>query len=271
MKLQEYKSLSMVYRREEDFSADLANNIQYLQVGDFEDAEVESSVGTRKADIVATGNDGILVIENQFGKADWDHWGRLEAYARLKEADTAILIAEQFEDLMIVTCNLRNEDSNIDWYLIKAQINRHDEFFFQHIARPNIDIQTERKSVEYSEFWEPVRKDGLFAGKPVPLRDEGWIGKGIRGISLELHFQSNRTYVLTSFRGDNRYERREAAIELFPEDEFEYELRESPKFANIVFPVMDKGKKDKEHWPEIREKLTGKASVIYYKLQESDV
>ena len=46
-------------------------------------------MGTRKADIVGKGDDGVLVVENQFSKADWDHWGRLEAYARLREADVA--------------------------------------------------------------------------------------------------------------------------------------------------------------------------------------
>ncbi|MBW2615724.1 MAG: hypothetical protein JRD02_06085, partial [Deltaproteobacteria bacterium] len=164
MKLQKFKNLSSIYTREEDFSADIANHISLLSVGDFEDAETESKVGTRKADIVATGNDGILVIENQLGKADWDHWGRLEAYARLKEANIAVLIAEEFEELMIVTCNLRNEDSNIDWYLIQAQVNERDEFSFHQIARPAIDVQTERKNVEYSDFWEPIRRECLFAG-----------------------------------------------------------------------------------------------------------
>lgn len=271
MKLQKYKNLSSLYTREEDFSSDLANHISQLNVGDFEDAETESNVGTRKADIVATGNDGILVIENQFGKADWDHWGRLEAYARLKEANVAILIAEEFEELMIVTCNLRNEDSNIDWYLVQAQVNEHDEFLFHQIARPAIDVQTERKNVEYSEFWEPIRKEGVFAGKPVPIRDEGWIGKGIKGISLLLQLHNHACSVLLSFQGENRLKRRDAAIELFPKEEIEYELRESPKFANIVFPVMDKGKKDKEHWPVIREKLTKIGTEIYDKIKESNI
>jgi len=93
MKTQKFIKLSKRYVREENFSTELAENLGLLDVGDFEDAETESNVGTRKADIVATGNDGILVIENQFGKADWDHWGRLEAYARLKESNVAILVA----------------------------------------------------------------------------------------------------------------------------------------------------------------------------------
>ncbi len=120
MKLQKSISLSSIYKREEDFSADLADTLNALNVGKFEDPETESNVGRRKADIIAVGEDGVLVVENQFGTANWDHWGRLEAYARLKEATVAVLVAEDFEDLMITTCNLRNEDSEIGWYLIEG-------------------------------------------------------------------------------------------------------------------------------------------------------
>jgi len=270
MKLQQSKPLSTVYNREEDFSLDLANNVASLGVGSFEDAETESKVGTRKADIVAVGDDGILVIENQFGRADWDHWGRLEAYARLKEANVAVLVAENFEELMIVTCNLRNEDSKTDWYLIQAQVNLHNELSFHHVARPAIDVQTERTGVEYSEFWEPIRKSGLFAGKPVPVRDEGWIGKGIKGISLLLQLHNHACSVLLSFQGNERLDRRTKVLELFPGTEYTYELRESPKFASIIFPVLDKGKKDHDHWPDIREKLTKFGEDVYNKIKESD-
>lgn len=270
MKLQQAQSLTTVYNREEDFSSDLANHLAALGVGSFEDAETESNVGTRKADIVAVGDDGTLVVENQFGQADWDHWGRLEAYARLKEANVAVLVAESFEELMIVTCNLRNEDSKTDWYLIQAQVNSHDELSFHHVARPAIDVQTEKTGVEYSEFWEPIRRSGLFAGKPVPVRDEGWIGKGIKGISLLLQLHNHACSVLLSFQGEDRLDRRDKVVELFPETEYNYELRESPKFANIIFPVFDKGKKDSDHWHDIREKLTKIGEDVYNKIKESD-
>ena len=269
MKIQDTKLLSSVYSREEAFSSQLAKHIKYLKVGSFDEAETESRVGTRRADIVATGDDGTLVIENQFGKADWDHWGRLEAYARLKEANVAALVAEGFEELMIVTCNLRNEDSKIDWYLILAEVNTHDELAFHHISRPAIDIQTQKGSVEYSEFWEPVRRSGLFAGKPVPVRDEAWIGKGIRGITLCLHLYNHSCAVILYFQGDDRVERRQKALELLlPE---KHELRESPKFANILFPVLDKGKKDLDHWDEIRKELVSRGEKTYNLLKNSDV
>ena len=60
MKLQKTIPLSSIYNREEDFSADLADNLDALKVGKFEDTETESNVGTRRADIVAVGEDGIL-------------------------------------------------------------------------------------------------------------------------------------------------------------------------------------------------------------------
>ena len=61
MKLQESIPLSSGCKREEDCSKDLADTLDVLNVGKFEDTETESNVGTRKADIVADGEDGVLV------------------------------------------------------------------------------------------------------------------------------------------------------------------------------------------------------------------
>ena len=71
MKLQSNIQLAKIYKREEYFSSDLAENLSTLGVGLFEDAEVEAFVGTRRADIVATEDGGALVVENHFGRADW--------------------------------------------------------------------------------------------------------------------------------------------------------------------------------------------------------
>ena len=269
MKLQESIPLSSIYKREEDFSADLADTLDALNVGKFEDPETESNVGTRKADIVAVGEDGgKLVVENQFDKADWDHWGRLEAYARLKKATVAVLVAEDFEDLMITTCSLRNEDSEIDWYLIQAQANTHKELSFHHVVQPARDIQVEKKAgVEYSEFWEPIRRDGLFAGKPVPVRDEGWIRKDIRNVGVCLYLNNQRCYIQLYFQSS---EHRDKVMALFPESDYSYEYKNSPKEIKVQFPVLDKGKNNRDDWPEIREKLVNMGTDIYNKINESD-
>ena len=275
MDIQQLIPLSSVYSREEDFSADLAKNLDELRVGSFEDAETESNVGTRRADIVAVGEDGTLVVENQFGKADWDHWGRLEAYARLKEADVAVLVAEDFEDLMIVTCRLRDEDSTIDWYLIQAQANSHKELSFHHVVGPAIDIQTEKR-VEggYSEFWAPIRNGEfgeLFAGRPVPISNEGGICKTRRNISVCLFLTNQRCYIQLYFEGRDRLERRDTIMALFPESDYTYEYNDSSKQVRVQFPVLNKGRNDRDDWDEIREKLVAMGTDIYNKINESDL
>ncbi len=275
MNLQKTISLSSIYTREEDFSDDLADNLDALRVGSFEDPETESNVGTRRADIVAVGEDGTLVVENQFGKADWDHWGRLEAYARLKKADVAVLVAEDFEELMIVTCNLRNEDSTIDWYLIQAQANAHEELSFHHVARPAIDIQTEKKTeAGESEFWSPIRRGELgevFKGKPVPIKDERLLDKRVRGVQMTLRLNKNHCSIRLRFQETNRLERRDEIMELFPKPPYNYEYKEADESVSVVFPVLNKGIDDRDDWDEIREKLVARGTAIYNKINESDL
>ena len=273
MNLQTTIPLSSIYTREEDFSDDLADNLDALRVGSFEDPETESNVGTRRADIVAEGEDGILVVENQFGqkdqfgKADWDHWGRLEAYARSLNATVAVLVAERFEDLMIVTCNRRNEESDIKWYLIQVQANEHKELSFHHIARPTTQKKTE---IGYNEFWQPIR-DGeygeLFVGRPVY---SDWIGETINRIRIWLCCNKKRCYVELEFKGENPSERRDKIMMLFPKSEYNYECKNTATLA-VRFPVLDKGKNDSDDWNEIQEKLVTMGTKIYNKINESDL
>ena len=273
MNIQQRIPLSDIYKREEDFSADLADNLDELIVGKFEDVETEANVGTRRADIVAVGEDGTLVVENQFGKADWDHWGRLEAYARLKEATVAVLVAEEFEELMIVTCRYRDEDSTIDWYLIQAQANSHNELSFHHVVGPAIDIQTEKSAESgYSEFWAPIRNGEfgeLFAGKPVPINNEDWITKTIRNIGVWLHLTNQRCYVQLYFLGSDKKERRKKIMTLFPESDYDYKYKDTSREIKVQFPVLDKGRNDRDDWDEIREALVSLGTDIYNKIEES--
>ena len=129
MKHQELKNLSDFYQSEEDFSDDLSENLDILGFDGFKVVEREVVSMNRQADIVAwtdedmeTGD--ILVVENQFGNADYGHWGRLEAYARFHNATIAVLVAESFEDLLVETCKKRNlADSDIAWYLTLVRAN----------------------------------------------------------------------------------------------------------------------------------------------------
>lgn len=275
MKLQQTIPLSSIYNREEEFSADLANNIEALRIGSFEDVETEANVGTRRADIVAVGEDGTLVIENQFGKADWDHWGRLEAYARLKKANVAVLVAEDFEELMIITCRLRDEDSAVDWYLVQAQANSHNELSFHHVVGPAIDIQTERKAeAGESEFWTPIlhgELGELFANRSPRIQKDGWVGETIRNMEVWMKLTNRKCYIRLYFRGPNHFECRDKIMALFPESDYDYEYKDTATRTTVIFPVLDKGKNDRDDWDEIREKLIERYTDIYNKISESNL
>ena len=176
---------------------------------------------------------------------------------------------------MVVTCNRRNEESNINWYLIQAQVNSHEEFSFHHVARPAIDIQIGPVTdVEYSKFWAPVRAGELgqlFAGKPVPISNEGWISKSIRNIGISLFITNQRCYIQLYFQGKDRMERRDKIMALFPESDYPYEYNDSPKQVRVQFRVLDKGKNDRDDWDEIREALVSLGTYIYDKINESDL
>ena len=142
---------------------------------------------------------------------------------------------------------------------------------------PDIDIQIEKKAeAGYSEFWQPIRSGEfgeLFAGKPVPIGEEGWISKRIRGRGVEIILGCRKNYSYVSFFcwGENRIERRDEIIALFPKADYDCYPRESRKRAMVRFHVINKGKDHPEDWDEIREKLVTMGTDIYNKIDESNL
>lgn len=66
---------------------------------DLVDPEMETTVGSYSADIVATTADGSrVVIENQLGRTDHDHLGKSLTYAAGLDALTVVWIAKAFTD-----------------------------------------------------------------------------------------------------------------------------------------------------------------------------
>ncbi len=135
-----------------------------------------------------------------------------------------------------------------------------------------IDIQTEKHpEVGHSEFWAPIRNGEfgeLFAGKPVLIRNEGFISKIIRGVEVCLNLNAHQCYIRLWLYGKNRSERRDKIKELFQESIYDCEDKDTPKGATLIFPVMNKGKNDRDDWDEIREKLVAMGTDIYNALHQ---
>ena len=293
MKQLEFQFLSDIYDREEGFSEALSKNLEQLDLGKFTDVQCEVATDNRSADIVAVGSysDEKLVIENQFGNADWDHWGRLEGYARHHDATIAVLIAESFEHLMILACRERNIESPISWYLIQIQVTTRNEFLFRNVVEPtstDLDAANERlrrrifrikppKSSPKGDtaFWQPIRDDKkcLFAGKALaPTNNTGIVkkvrGKGIR-INLALRNECSRIRLL--FDGDNRKTRRNNAKKLFADYDKTYKSIDLVSEAGLAFDITDKGRHDTDYWDQIRESLVTEGTYIYERVQAANL
>lgn len=120
----DHGSVQELFDREEDFSVWLAENIrEYIGKGvlgvDFDDHKYETEYSvpdSRNADILLniSRTKHQVVIENQFGSADFDHFGRLQFYRYHTDSDIAILIARDFTSAfqsMIRDANRRSDQA----------------------------------------------------------------------------------------------------------------------------------------------------------------
>ena len=140
-------------------------------------------------------------------------------------------------------------------------------------ARPAIDIQTEKKGdIVYSEFWAPIREGKfgeLFVGKPVPVSNDAWIIKTTRKVQVSLFLNKQNCYIRLYFLKPDHSERRDMIMELFPESDYNYEYKDTSTQTTVKFPVLEKGKNNRDDWDEIREKLVKMGTDIYNKIDES--
>ncbi|RKU16599.1 hypothetical protein C6501_05400 [Candidatus Poribacteria bacterium] len=126
-----------------------------------------------------------------------------------------------------------------------------------------------KQKVGYSEFWAPIREGKLgelFVGKSVPIRNDRSVRKDIRNIGVELYITNQRCCIRLHFKDADR---RKEIMTLFPESDYTWEYRDSPKAVKVIFPVLNKGKNDRDDWDEIREKLVGMGTDIFNKIRES--
>ncbi len=109
-----------------EFTPWLAKHIHLLgdAIGlELEDPEQESEVGDFSADIVCVSTDNRpVIVENQFGKTDHDHLGKLLTYAAGKDAAGIVWIAEHFRDEHRAAIDWLNEKTSSDIHAFGVQI-----------------------------------------------------------------------------------------------------------------------------------------------------
>ena len=231
------------------------------------------------------------IVKDSKGKPENNQMRHLaeirENIKRKYSIDIEYIANEKFQECLEELRNFARHESKvlqcplmrlmqIEEYLgkhVSKLTNSNNKLSFHQVARPAIDIKNEKNTdVEYSEFWSPIRNGEfgeLFAGKPVRLAEDR-IVKVIpnTGVKVEPNITNQRCYIRLYFKDKNH---RDEITALFPKPEYDYENNDSPKEIKVIFPVLDKGKNDRDDWDEIREKLVSMGTDIYNKIDESDL
>jgi hypothetical protein len=144
------KTLRTVWGHEEmDFTPWLAQEINIARLSEAIGLELqvertEVRVGPYSADILAKDASGAyVVIENQFGKTDHDHLGKLLTYGATLGASYVVWIAEQFTD---------EHKKALDWLNERTT----DELSLYAVQLEVLQIDDSRPAVRFNVVSEPT-------------------------------------------------------------------------------------------------------------------
>lgn len=243
-------------------------------------AEREASAGDFSVDLVAEDRNGhSVVIENQFGKSDHDHLGKLLTYLTAVEAKTAIWIVEDPRPEHIRAVTWLNETSPSAFYLLKAEAvsiegSDTEAPLFTLIVGPSEELAVagkvkkeiaEREDIR-ERFWTGLLKE---ASKKTRLHEGlstgafGWIGAGAgkSGLSynyylrrhdcqVELYLDRGKDSNDTKTIFEQLYAHKDA-IEMAFEGPLEWQKLEERRACRIRKVIGIGGYQDEAKWPEI--------------------
>lgn len=258
------------------FTPWLADNIDVLNDAlgfDLSDPETEQAAGSFSADIKALDEDGnTVVIENQYGKSNHDHLGKLLTYRSAFDASKAIWIMEDPRpEHVAALAQLDEEASGCDFYLLRAEGIEIEgspaALLLTKIIGPNIEKKMikgeefEFKSI-LLKFWEQFleeseRKehDRFRNVHPKPGR-EIRAKTGKTGIFYQYRVNKSSAKVGLIIEGkskDENFKHFEASKEsMGPGMEFVWDS-ESNSNVNSIQKQLTRGgyRSDRDEWPEI--------------------
>ncbi len=268
-----------------DFTKWLQENIDVLNdIIDFNlsNAEREQSAGNFNVDLIAEDDSGnAVIIENQLGKSDHDHLGKLITYLVAVGARTAIWIISDPRPEHISAITWLNESSSANFYLVKLEAIKIGESapapLLTLIVGPSEegkDIGTAKKEIAErylirQRFWTELlnlakQKTKLHAN--ITPGQYSWIGTGVGkyGLSFNYAIRKNEAQVeLYIDRGKDKDEENKQIFDHLVKDkgDIESEFGESldwqrldnRRASRIRKQIMIGGYRDEDKWPEIIE------------------
>ena len=276
------------HNEEKNFTPWLKENIDILSevLGmELSVIEQEAKVGRHfEADLLAEGPNGdYVIIENQFGKSDHDHLGKLITYSTNLEAKTAVWICEdpQPEHIEAISWLNKNTPSDIAFYLIKLEVFQIEDSppapHLSIVSGPSEQIKRAgaikgklaERHVKRLEFWKQLlersrSKTDLFSN--ISPSKECWIstGAGKTGLAYTYVILKNAArielYIDTGDKNKNKqifdelYKKRHEIESDFGE-ELEWQRLDDKRACRIAKTVENKGLWDVDDWPTVQDKM----------------
>lgn len=278
--------LREVWPHEEyDFTPWLQDNLDVLSdVIDvpISSAEREQAAGTFSVDLVGTDESSHrVIIENQFGKTNHDHLGKLITYLTAFEAQVGIWIAEQPRPEHIAAITWLNQSTAASFYLIKVEAVRIGDSpaapILTRIVGPSLEGREVGKAKEtiatlentFTQFWgqllERAKGQTALHGNVSPGTHQ-WISTsgGRSGLSLSYfarrHDAQVELYIDTGDAENNKaiFDTLAAARERIEQTfggSLGWERLDNRRASRIRAIVPVAGYQDTERWGELQDAL----------------
>lgn len=263
------------------FTTWLTDNIEVL--GDvlgleLTNAEREQAAGSFSVDVVAEDVGGNpVIIENQYGKSDHDHLGKLLTYLTAFEAKIAVWIVEEPRPEHVRAVAWLNEASSGAFFLVKVEAIRIGDSppapLLTVIVEPSVEArevgERKRELVERhhhrKRFWTKLLERARHRTKlhaNISPGIDSWIsaGAGTAGVSFNYVVRQRDTRVeLYIDRGDTALNEEFLDRLLEQQDEIEasfgagleWQRLEGRRACRIAYPLEEGGIRDEEKWVEI--------------------
>jgi len=243
-------------------------------------AEREQSAGSFSVDLVAEDESGNpVIIENQFGKSDHDHLGKLITYLTAIDAKAAIWIVSHPRPEHVAAITWLNESASAAFYLVKVEAIRIGDSppapLLTLIVGPSEEgREAGRTKKELAEryairerFWSQLlatacTKTRLHAN--ISPSQQGWIatGAGKQGLRYDYVVRQNDSDVeLYIDRGKDteaenkvifdRLAQSKEAIEADFGEPLEWQRLEGKRACRIKKNIDLGGYRDEDKWPQI--------------------
>ena len=191
-------SISQLWQREDrDFTPWLASHLQLLgnelNLRDLELDRTEVNLGRLwgRVDIKAkrSEDEATVVIENQYGVSDDDHFSRLLGYATGSNADILVLVAERISERHRRMIEWLNQRDAMDFYAVEVEgwrIGQNAAPFFRPVAVPERDqsppthgdgTEAWHVGTAYADFYRPLADRLRREAGIVPVGKGGWRGR----------------------------------------------------------------------------------------------